>query len=345
VMYPMLFAKVRKKDGQKVHQFLIESEAFARGYTTVQEGEFVFFPLAKRVKGSFEIVEMEAEPLPQKYLKMEDALAKTLTKKEMETLITAFDIIGDIAIIDIPDSLEKKEKEIANAVLAVHKNIKVVAKKTGAMSGEYRVRPLKVIAGENRTETIYREHGVRMKLDVASVYFSVRLSAERKRIAELVKPGETILALFAGVGPFPLVISKTHPDAKIVAIELNPDAVRYMEGNIKLNKFKNIEAIEGDARAVVLKRYRGFADRVLMPLPKSADSFLDAAVAGAKDGGVVHFYAFAPEADPYSEAEKKIQEEAKKAGARVSFLNERIVRPYSPRIVQVAIDFRVRKKY
>jgi tRNA (guanine37-N1)-methyltransferase len=337
----MLFAKVPKKDAQKVHAFLIEKKAFARGYATVQEGGFVYFPIAKKMRGDFENVEMEAEPLPKKYLRMEDALAKTLTKKEMGSLVTSFDIIGDIAIIDIPESLEKKEGEIANAVLAVHKNVKVVAKKTGAMSGEFRVRPLKVIAGENRTETIYREHGVRMRLDVASVYFSVRLSAERKRIAGLVMPGETILALFAGVGPFPLVISRTHPDARIVAVELNPEAVRYMEGNIKLNKSRNIEAVLGDARDVVFKNYRNFADRVLMPLPKSADSFLDAAIAGVKDGGTVHFYAFAPEEDPYSDAEKKIREEAKKAGASVSFLNERIVRPYAPRVVQVAIDFRV----
>ena len=340
----MLFAKVRKKDGQRVHRFLMESRAFARGYAAVQKGEFVFFPLAKRVKGDFEIAEMEAEPLPQKYLKMEDALAKTLTKKEMEALITSFDIIGDIAIVDIPEPLEKKEKEIADAVLAVHRNLKVVAKKMGPMEGEFRVRKLKVIAGENRTETVYREHGVRMKLDAGKVYFSVRLSAERKRVAELVKGGERILALFAGAGPFPLVIAKTHPDAQIVAIELNPDAVKYMRENIRLNKFKNIEAVLGDAREAVFKNYSNFADRVLMPLPKSADAFLDVAIAGARDGGAIHFYAFAPEGNPYSEAEKKIREEAEKAGAKVSFLNERIVRPYAPKVVQVAIDFRVRKK-
>jgi len=232
---------------------------------------------------------------------------------------------------------------IAEAVLSVHKNIKVVAKKMGPMEGEFRVRKLRVIAGENRTETIYKENGVRMKLDVAKVYFSVRLGTERKRISELVTPGERILALFAGVGPFALVIAKSHPDAEIVAIELNPDAVRYMEENIKLNKFKKIKAVLGDAREVVVREYLNWADRVTMPLPKSADAFLDVAIAGVKDGGVVHFYAFANEADPYSGPRKKIEEEARKAGASIEFLNEKIVRPYAPRVVQVVIDFRVRK--
>jgi len=339
----MLFAKVRKKDGQKVHQLLMENNAFAKGYATFGDGDYVFFPITKKLKGDFELVDIEAEPLPSKFTKMEDALSGILNEEERKQLITSFDIIGDIVIVDIPESLEKKEKEIANAVLFVHKNVKVVAKKLGPMEGEFRVRKLKVIAGEDRTETIYREHGVRIKLDVGKVYFSVRLSSERKRIAQLIRPNETILALFAGVGPFALVIAKSHPDSEIVAIELNPNAVRYMNENVKLNKFKNIEAIEGDAREVVLKKYRDFADRVLMPLPKSADAFLDIAIAGAKNGGVVHFYAFSPESDPYSATRKTIEEEAKKANASVTFLNERIVRPYAPRVVQVAIDFKVIK--
>jgi tRNA (guanine37-N1)-methyltransferase len=340
----MLFAKARKKDGQAVLEFLIENGAFAKGYRVINEGDSVYFPISRRLEGDFETVEMDAEPLPPQITRMKDALAGVLTEEEMEKLVTSFDIIGDVAIIDIPEALVGKEKDIADAILAVHRSIRVVAKKMGAMEGEYRVRPLKVIAGEDRTETVYTEHGVRMRLDPAKVYFSVRLSAERKRIAELVRPDEKILALFAGVGPFPLVIAKRHPDARIVAIELNPEAVRYMKGNIALNRFKNIEAVEGDARGVVLSRYRDFADRVLMPLPKSADSFLDVAIAGAKDGGTVHFYAFAPEADPYSAARKRIEEEAGKAGASVVFLNERVVRPYAPRIVQVSIDFSVRKK-
>jgi len=339
----MVFAKVKKEYGERIRRFLIESGAFANGYRIMNEGEFVFFPILKRVKGDFEIVEQEADPLPKQYSKMEDALSGLLSEKEMGDLVTSFDLIGDIAIIDIPAGLESKEKMIAEAVFSVHKNIKVVAKKMGPMEGEFRVRKLKVIAGEERTKTIYQENGVRMKLDVLKVYFSVRLGTERKRISELVTPGERILALFAGVGPFALVIAKSHPDAEIVAIELNPDAERYMEENIKLNKFKNIKAIQGDAREVVLNSYVGWADRVLMPLPKSADAFLDVAIGGAKDGGIIHFYAFAKEEDPYSEARKKIEEEARKAGASVKFLNEKIVRPYAPRVVQVVVDFRVRK--
>ena len=182
-----------------------------------------------------------------------------------------------------------------------------------------------------------------MKVDVAKVYFSIRLSTERKRIAELVKPKENILALFAGVGPFPLVISKSHPKTEIAAIELNPEGVKYMEENIKLNKMKNITPVEGDAREIVLEKYKNFADRIIMPLPGSADKFLDVAIAGAKNNCIIHVYNFAPIENSYDEIEKKIFNEAKKTGVKAEIVNKKIVRPYAPKIVQIVVDFRVRK--
>ena len=49
-----------------------------------------------------------------------------MTAKEIENLITSFDLVGDIAIIEIPGELKKKEKIIAKTLLGLHKNIKVV---------------------------------------------------------------------------------------------------------------------------------------------------------------------------------------------------------------------------
>src|SRR5262249_55187053 len=152
----------------------------------------------------------------------------------------------------------------------VHKNLRTVLKKLGPMEGEYRVRRVKPIAGEERTETIYKENGVLMKLDVSKVYFSVRLSSERKRIAELVMPNERVRVLFAGVGPFALAIAKRRPEAEVVAVEINPEAVRYMRENIALNKIRNMEALESDARSLDLRALGRKFDRVVMPLPKSA---------------------------------------------------------------------------
>lgn len=337
----MLFIKVPDKKAEEVRKYLAAKGLYARDYKAFHEKNFVYFPVVRKIKG-YDIIEMEGEKF-QRTRKLRELLSRLLTEKELENLVTSYDLIGDIAIIEIPEELEKHEKKIAGAILETNRRLKVVAKKLGRVESEFRVRPLKVIAGEKRTETLYTEHGCRMKIDVSKVYFSVRLSNERKRIAELVKPKENILALFAGVGPFPLVISKYHPDTDIVAIELNPEGVKYMKENIRLNKAKNIIAVEGDARKVVLGKYKNFADRILMPLPRSADKFLDVAVAGAKDGCIVHIYNFAPIENSYDEIEKKIFEEAKKAGVKTEIVNKKIVRPYAPKIVQVVVDFRIRK--
>ncbi len=275
-------------------------------------------------------------------MNLRESLRGVLTEKEMQKLVTSFDIIGDIAIIEIPHGLGKKQKIIGEALMKIHKNVKVVAKKMGPMSGEFRVRPVKVIAGEKRTETEYKESNCRMRFDVSEVYFSVRLSHERERIAGLVKDGEKILALFAGVGPFPLVIARKKPNVKIIAIELNPKAVKYLKENIKLNKFENrIEAIGGDVNKVVPKKFKNWADRVLMPLPKGAENFLVSAIGGVKNGGIIHFYRFVNADRAFEEAEGMVEKAAKKAKVKYKIISRKIIRSYSPKTVQVVLDVKM----
>jgi len=271
-----------------------------------------------------------------------DILKSKIPKGKMQFIPRSFDLIGSIAVVEIKNEVKKYEKKIAEAIMQLHKPVRTVAKKASSMHGEFRVRKVKIIAGEHSTETIYREHGVAMKLDVAKTYFSVRLSHERERISSLVKDKENVLVMFAGVGPFALVIAKKKPRANVVGIELNPTATKYFKENVKLNKLDNCIAIKGDVRKIIPKKFKNWADRVLMPLPKSAETFLDVAFKAAKKNATVHFYNFGAEED-FEEIREKIAMAAKKSGANIKIMNEKIVRPYAPHIVQVCIDFRVRK--
>jgi len=326
-----LCAKVEKRNAEKVRKLLISKGVFDTTHSPTSDKSHVYFPITGKLNSKL-IVSF----LDTKLVKF---------KKQSSADLPGFDVIGDIAIFEIPkeDATKKGkartnlEKRIAADIIHQHRNIKTVAVKTGAISGVYRIRKFRVVAGRKNTITIHKENGCSFKLDIAKAYFSPRLSYERKRIADLVGDNETVIVLFAGVGPFSIVIAKSHPDTVVISNELNPSAVKYMKENIQLNKAFNVISEPGNARKM-LKKYTGKADRVIMPLPMSSDKFLDVAFALCKHGGVVHFYWFA---DSLSSAEKKVKEHANIANKHIKILSSRVARAYSPETIEAVIDFQV----
>ena len=331
--------KVRQKEAEKLRQRIIAEGVFDPSFIPLREGEFVFFAVKKTPKG-MKTSRKGLIPRQRKFASIQDALSGKLGERELAQVVRSFDVVGDVAVVEIPAGLERREREIAKAVMEVHRSVKAVAKKMGPMEGEFRVRRLKVIGGEKRTETLCKEHGVRMKVDLATAYFSPRLAFERGRIAGEVKSGENVLVMFAGVGPFALVIARKKPLARIAAVELNPEAVKFMRENVKLNNLgKSITPVLGDVRKVVPKRFAGWADRVLMPLPMSAHEFLHEAFVASKKGATVHFYTFAKTGKEKG-AVDEVRKSAKREKRRFKVLNMRTVRPYSPGVNQIAVDFK-----
>src|SRR3989344_850172 len=242
---------------------------------------------------------------------LRDSLKGRLSSKELEVLPRAFDIIGNIAIFsEFPKELEKKEKIIGNVLIKLNKNIRTVAKKTKVHGGKYRTKKIKIIAGEDKKETLHKENGAAVKLDVEKCYFSPRLGSERLRIARLVKRGEDILVMFSGVGIYPLVIAKNSDAKEVYGIELNPIAHRYAAENVRLNKTRNVFLIKGDVKKEAAKLKKKF-DRIIMPLPKSAGDFLDCALAAAKKNAVIHLYDFEHE-DEIENALEKVKNKVRK---------------------------------
>jgi len=272
---------------------------------------------------------------------IKDFLINIIPENQLNLVTRSFEIIGDIAITEINEELIQFEKEIGEAIIKLNKNIKTVCKRTGYHQGIFRIRPVKVIAGEETTQAEYKESGVRMKFESSKVYFSPRLSHERERIASQVKPGEIIGAWFAGVGPFPLVIAKKQPNVSIYAVELNENAFNSMQANIKLNKMQDIiKPVLGDVNEVVDKLPK--FDRIIMPLPKGAESFLSKAFERANENAVIHFYSFGNKDFPYADSENKIKQIAKKMNKKIEIIFKRKVRPFSPSVVQVVFDIIVK---
>lgn len=329
----MLGIKVPKQDAEKVRKKLIELGLLDTNFKVKHEGEFVIFPVKEKIEG-FEIVEETFERAKKRFHSYREVVE--IPSELGHLLPSSFDIIGDIAIIELPEELIPYGENIGRAILRAHKHIKAVFAKGSKVLGEYRVRELIHLAGEKRTETIHRENGIRLKLDVAKVYFSPRLATERMRIFEKTKEGEIIFDMFAGVGPYSILLAKK---AKIVfACDINPWAIKYLKENKKLNKVENVVPILGDVRKVAGQIK---ADRVIMNLPKLAHEFLKEAMISVKKGGVVHYYGFSHEDNLFNEHIEMIKRAAEELGKSVKILEKRKVRPYAPYQFNIAIDFAV----
>jgi len=274
---------------------------------------------------------------------LKQVLGSILNPEETAQVYSAFDQIGDIVIIKIPEELMPKKKLIADAILSNVKTAKAVFAQVSPVKGDFRVRDLEFLAGENRTLTEYKEHGCRFRVDVSRTYFSPRLSTERQRIAEMVGDNETIVNMFAGVGTYSVVIAKTNKTCKIYSIDSNAAASELDKINAKMNKVQDrIVSICGDAAEVIIGQLAGQADRVIMPLPERAREFVDPAVLALKEKGIVHYFAHV-KADS-----KKAGQELGLQDAHVAFakydhkvLAVRVVREVGPRIYQIVGDVSV----
>ena len=267
---------------------------------------------------------------------LQKALKKNLTKKQLQLLPSSYDIVGDILIFsDFPKELSKKEKLIANTLLNLHKNIKVITKKTKKYSGKFRTPKLKIIAGENRKETIHKENNISLKSDVEKVYFSPRLSNERKRINNLIKKNESVLVMFSGCGVYPINISRNTKAKEVYGIEINPIAHKYALENIQLNKSQNIKLFCTDVKK--FKQNKKF-DRILMPLPKKAGDFLKDAFKFSKKGTIIHFYAFGQEKE-FNKIKKDLTEKCKKLKKKIKITRLVKCGQYSPYTFRLCVDF------
>ena len=262
---------------------------------------------------------------------LKQKLKNKLGKREFEKLPTAFDIVGDIAIVEIRD-LEGRDRLIAKTILKNLRSVKTVLKKSGIHVGRYRTQKLTWVAGEKKKETIHTESGVRLRLNVETCYFSTRSSEERLRISRAVKKDESVLVMFSGIGVYPLVISRNSKAKEIYCVEMNPIASAYAVENVRLNKIDNVYLYKGGVVSVVPKIRKRF-DRIVMPYPKNAVKYLGLAKKKLKKGGTIHLYTFAHE-DEFKDLKKEYKKKFK--SVKLTKCGN-----YAPKVYRVCLDLKV----
>lgn len=274
---------------------------------------------------------------------LKEAVVGILSEKEVSEIYGAFDQIGDIIIIRIPDSLLSKKKIIGKTLLEKVKTAKSVFYQSSPVEGDFRIRNLELLAGEDKTETEYKEHGCRFRIDVQKAFFSPRLSTERERIANLITDGETVINMFGGVGMFSIIAAKKKK-CVVYNIDINPDAIELCRKSISLNKLKGqVESIVGDASQIIEEKLADKGNRILMLLPERSDEFLDSAIKATKSSGIIHYYSH-QHADKRQDAiELSKQHFLQVTPVKSEIIGGRMVRPVGPRYYQTVVDVRITK--
>jgi tRNA (guanine37-N1)-methyltransferase len=254
--------------------------------------------------------------------------------RDGEGLESGVDLIGDIAVVRYDPSRDMGR--IGERILDHLKNVRAVYGQEGGIEGEFRLRKLRHLAGEERTVTLHRENGCQFRVDVEKCYFSPRLSTERLRIAEMARAGEHILNMFAGVGVYSITIAKKK-DVRVESCELNKTAYEFHLENNRLNKVTaKVHTLNEDAAHLPSILERKF-DRVLMPHPSEANRFLPVALSLANEGAVIHYYRHISSENP-AEAKGSLSEELTAIVPRHSRTKLRKVREVGKRYIELVAD-------
>ena len=327
-----LCVAVPKAEAESVLQILRSKGLLRKGLAVARAGDTIFFPVMERIDVGHPVEEWEFQEAFTPVRSYKDVAN---VPPELKPLLpTSYDIIGDIAIIKIPDELTAHADEIARSILAANTNVHVVAA-DGRVKGPLRIRELRILAGPNRTETVHREHGLAYAVDAAKAYFSPRLGTERLRIAEQVRPGEVVVDMFAGVGPYAILIAKLRRPRTVIAVDANPDAFRYLEENIRRNRAEAVVAELGDALDVI-KRVDP-PNRVIIDYPQDPRPAYEAALSRVLPGGTIHLYAILEAADR-EDWERIIVDVASPRGRSAVVVARREVHGWSPSQKLFAFD-------
>lgn len=259
-----------------------------------------------------------------------------LSDEEIKLLPKKWEKVGDVLILKFPG--DTKRKEDISKIYAEVLGCRAVLEDAGGITGVKREPIVKHIYGDENTETVHVENGIKFMLDASKIMFSSGNVDERIRIAYAGNGGDVVVDMFAGIGYFSIPMA-VYSDVRVYACEINPVAYRYLTKNIELNKVEsNITALYGDCREVAP---RGVADRILMGHFHSKDFLPYAMKVLKEEGGMIYYHTTCP-ADsfprvPFGDVERA----ARDSGKNAEMVHHREVKSYSPGIIHGVVDTRI----
>ncbi|MHA2122412.1 MAG: class I SAM-dependent methyltransferase, partial [Promethearchaeota archaeon] len=217
----------------------------------------------------------------------------------------------------------------------------------GRIVGRYREpENIEFIAGVDDPIVQHKEHGVTYQFDITKIMFSKGNINERKFLATLVKDGEVIVDMFAGIGYFSLPIGKHSKVEKIYAIELNSESFHNLSENIKINHLENrIQPINGNCKEEVIKLsdLGVKADRVIMGVFPAPLDYVREALTLVKEGGTTFHFEGVVEEDKHLILFEDFNNIVKESTYKSELQSYRYVKSYGPKLYHIVLDIFVMK--
>ena len=319
--------RVPRARGEEIRRRLREAGYLHADLAIVHEGEFLVLPIREPASVPSDwgqVVEREFRPRkrrgPSDYREL-----LTWTDEQKNELPRSFDIIGDIVLIRLPDTLEARKEEIGQALLQFVPSARIVGLDRG-VHGPERRRRVERIAGEGPWRTRHRENGVDLEVDVERAYFSPRLAHEHERVAAGVREGERVYDLCCGVGSFALKLARDGRASSISAVDSNPDAIALLRSTRARYPWgERIEVVQAPIEQFLPSR--GAVERVILNLPHEGIKYLPLVARTIAPRGRLHYYEVTPRAEPEERAEKVVN--ALGPGSW-ELVGRHVVHPYSP---------------
>ena len=188
-----------------------------------------------------------------------DKIADKIDKSLHDLLPRKWKKIGDIAIIDFSKIDKEKRKDLAR-LYAEELKVKTIVQKNKIIGELREPKDITLLYGDE-TVTEISEYGVKYRLDIAEIMWSPGNMGWRSVLAGPNEVAEfytfnnpkTIIDYFAGVGYFSIQMARGYPNSKIIAIDKNPNSIKYLKINVEANQINNIKIINDDCRNVNLK--------------------------------------------------------------------------------------------
>ncbi|CAK7210116.1 tRNA(m(1)G37)methyltransferase [Sporothrix eucalyptigena] len=165
-----------------------------------------------------------------------EVLVSVLPEEFHDDIPTGFNTAGHVAHLNLRDRFKPYKLIVAQTILDKNPQLRTVINKVDDVGTEsvFRTFPYEVLAGPDDMDVEVRENACTFRFDYSKVYWNSKLEPEHTRLLYLFKPGEVVVDLMAGIGPFAVPAGKRG--VFVWANDMNPNSYEALNNAIQRNK-------------------------------------------------------------------------------------------------------------